>query len=172
MVTVWVEAIGGMNLSASVVANVTEDHALAIEAQQLISVTPGVDEVIQVTFNNTGNLEEFLNVSAVIEGGWGHSWEQDQITLPIDGTLQNDLTVNVPALGGNYSLANGDVHNVTISLYHANNGDFLAAKKIKLIVAPVFLVEFGDWPDVAKYSRQSEVDWEVKVKNVGNKDVL
>ena len=100
MVTLWVKAIGGMNLSASVVANVTEDHALAIEVQQLISVTPGVDEVIQVTFNNTGNLEEFLNVSAVIEGGWSHSWEQDQITLPIDGTLQNDLTVNVPALGG------------------------------------------------------------------------
>lgn len=171
MITLWVEAIGGMNLSASVVANVTEDHALAIEAQQLISVTPGVDEVIQVTFNNTGNLEEYLNVSAVIEGGWGHSWEQDQITLPIDGTLQNDLTVNVPALGGNYSLANGDVHNVTISLYHATNGDFLAAKKITLIVAPVFLVEFDDWPDVAKYSRQSEVDWRVKVKNVGNKDV-
>ena len=171
MVTLWVKAIGGMNLSASVVANVTEDHALAIEVQQLISVTPGVDEVIQVTFNNTGNLEEFLNVSAVIEGGWGHSWEQDQITLPIDGTLQNDLTVNVPALGGTSLLANGDVHNVTISLYHANNGDFLAARTIQLIVAPVFLVEFDDWPDVAKYSRQSEVDWRVKVKNVGNKDV-
>ena len=139
MVTLWVKAIGGMNLSASVVANVTEDHALAIEVQQLISVTPGVDEVIQVTFNNTGNLEEFLNVSAVIEGGWSHSWEQDQITLPIDGTLQNDLTVNVPALGGTSLLANGDVHNVTISLYHANNGDFLAARTIKLIVAPVFL---------------------------------
>ena len=171
MITLWVEAIGGMNLSASVVANVTEDHALAIEVQQEISVTPGVDEVIQVTFNNTGNLEENLNVSAFIEGGWGYSWEQDQIILQIDGTLQNDLTVNVPALGGNYSLANGDVHNVTISLYHATNGDFLAAKKITLIVAPVFLVEFEDWPDVAKYSRQSEVDWRVKVKNVGNKDV-
>ena len=171
MITLWVEAIGGMNLSASVVANVTEDHALAIEVQQIISVTPGVDEVIQVTFNNTGNLEENLNVTAFIEGGWGYSWEQNQITLPIDGTLQNELTVNVPALGGNYSLANGDVHNVTISLYHATNGDFLAAKKITLIVAPVFLVEFEDWPDVAKYSRQSEVDWRVKVKNVGNKDV-
>ena len=29
----------------------------------------------------------------------------------------------------------------------------------------------ANWPDVAKYSRQSEVDWRVKVKNVGNKDV-
>ena len=40
MVTLWVKAIGGMNLSASVDSNVTEDHALAIEVQQLISVTP------------------------------------------------------------------------------------------------------------------------------------
>ena len=171
MITLWVEAIGGMNLSASIVANVTEDHALAIEAQEEISVTPGVDQVIPVTFNNTGNLQEFLNVSAIIEGGWDHTWEQDQITLPIDGTIQNDLTVNVPALGGNHSLANGDIHNVTISLYHANNGDFLVSKKITLIVAPVFLVEFDDWPDVAKYSRQGSYDWRVKVKNVGNKDV-
>ena len=171
MITLWVEAIGGMNLSASIVANVTDDHDLTIEAQQLISVTPGTDELIEVTFGNSGNLEEYLNVTAIIEGGWSHSWEFDQITIPIDGTLGNDLTVNVPALGGNHSLANGDTHNVTISLYHANNGVFLASKKITLIVAPVFLVEFDNWPDVAKYSRQSEYDWRVKVKNVGNKDV-
>lgn len=171
MITLWVEAIGGMNLSASIVANVTEDHHLTIEAQELISVTPGVEEVIEVTFGNMGNLEEFLNVTAVIEGDWDYSWEQAQITLPIDGTLQNDLTVMVPALGGDDSLANGDIHNVTISLYHANNGDFLATKKITLIVAPVFFVDFEEWPDVMKYSRQSEGDWRVKVTNVGNKDV-
>ena len=35
MITLWVEAIGGMNLSASIVANVTDDHDLTIEAQEL-----------------------------------------------------------------------------------------------------------------------------------------
>ena len=55
----WVEAIGGMNLSASIIANVTDDHDLTIEAQELISVTPEYDELIEVTFGNSGNLEEF-----------------------------------------------------------------------------------------------------------------
>ena len=68
------------------------------------------------------------------------------MVLPINGSLQNDLTVTIPALGGNFSLANGDTHNVTISLYHTNNGVFLSSRTITLVVAPLFLVEFEDWP--------------------------
>ena len=70
MTTLWVEAIGGMNLSASIVANVTADHHLTINVQDLIAVTPGVDQTIDVEFTNSGNLQEYLNVTAVIEGGW------------------------------------------------------------------------------------------------------
>lgn len=172
MTTLWVEAIGGMNLSASIVANVTEDHSLIIDVDDRVPVTPGVSEEIPVTFENRGNLEEFLNVTATIEDGWDYEWKHEQMTLPIDGTLDNNLTVEIPALGGNFSLANGDTHNVTISLYNSNNGLFLASKTIVLEIAPVFLLEFSDWPDVKKYSRQSEADWNVKVTNVGNKDVF
>ena len=171
MTTLWVEAIGGMNLSASIVANVTADHHLTIDVQDLISVTPGVNETIDVTFTNTGNLEEHLNVTAVIEGGWESSWVEDQIILPINGSLQNDLKVVIPALGGNHSLANGDTHNVTISLYHTNNGGFLSSRTITLVVAPLFLVEFENWPEEMNYWRQGVRDWKVTVTNVGNKDV-
>tara|TARA_B100002052_G_scaffold80887_1_gene74092 strand:- start:8405 stop:13417 length:5013 start_codon:yes stop_codon:yes gene_type:complete len=171
MTTLWVEAIGGMNKSASIVANISADHHLTIEVQPLISVTPGVNETIDVLFTNTGNLEEFLNVTAVIEGGWESSWVESQMILPINGSLQNDLTVTIPALGGNFSLANGDTHNVTISLYHTNNGVFLSSRTITLVVAPLFLVEFEDWPSEVNYHRQWVRDWKVTVTNVGNKDV-
>jgi len=171
MTTLWVEAVGGMNLSASIVANITADHHLTIDVQDLISVTPGVNETIDVTFTNTGNLEEYLNVTAVVEGGWESSWVDSQIVLPINGSLQNDLTVTIPALGGNYSLANGDTHNVTISLYHTNNGGFLSSRTITLVVAPLFLVELDNWPTEMNYYRQGVRDWKVTVTNVGNKDV-
>ena len=171
MTTLWVEAVGGMNLSASIVANISADHHLKIEVNDLISVTPGVNKTIDVTFTNEGNLQELLDVTAVIEGGWDSSWVESQMVLPINGSLQNDLTVVVPALGGNYSLANGDTHNVTISLYHSNNGGFLSSKTITLIVAPLFLVEFEDWPTEVNYHRQWVRDWKVTVTNVGNKDV-
>ena len=98
-------------------------------------------------------MEELLNVTAVVEGGWENSWQQDQIILPIDGSLANDLTINVPALGGNDSLADGDLHNVTISLYHSVNGGFLSTRTITLVVAPVFLVEVDNWPAEMKYHR-------------------
>jgi len=173
MATLWVANVSsGMNLSAAIVANITADHHLEINVQDTISVTPGVTEVIDVTFSNTGNLEELLNVTAVVEGGWETSWQQDQIILPIDGSLANDLTINVPALGGNDSLADGDLHNVTISLYHSVNGGFLSTRTITLVVAPVFLVEVDNWPAEMKYHRQWSGDWRVTVTNVGNKDVV
>lgn len=171
MTTLWVEAVGGMNISASIVANISADHHLKIEVADLIAVTPGVNKTIDVTFTNEGNLQEFLDVTAVIEGGWDSSWVEAQMVLPINGSLQNDLTVVVPALGGNYSLANGDTHNVTISLYHSDNGGFLSSKTITLRVSPLFIVEFEDWPSEVNYHRQWIRDWKVTVTNVGNKDV-
>ena len=171
MVTIWVAASNGMNLSATVNANISADHHLAINVQDLIEVTPGVNETIDVTFGNTGNLEESLDVAAVIEGNWSASWEQDQIVLPINSTLDNDLTVAIPALGGEFAMSNGDTYNVTISLYHSANGDFLASRTIVLQVSPIFVVEVEDWPEEMFYYRYASRDWSVNVTNVGNKDV-
>ena len=171
MATLWVEASNGMNLSAVIVANITADHHLAINVQDSITVTPGVDEIIEVTFANTGNLEETLDVIAVVEGNWDASWEQDQIVLPIDSTLEIDLTIIVPALGGDSALSNGDTHDVTISLYHADNGNFLSNRSITLIVAPIFLVQVDNWPDEQLFHKWYQATWDVTVTNVGNKDV-
>ena len=62
------------------------------------------------------------------------------MVLPIGGSLERfDSGCTCPR--GNFSLSDGDTHNVTISLYHTNSGDFLSARTITLIVSPVFLVE-------------------------------
>lgn len=171
MATLWVATANGMNLSAVIVANITADHHLAINVQDSISVTPGVNETIEVTFANDGNLEETLDVIAVIEGNWSASWEQDQIVLPIDSTLEIDLIIVVPALGGDHTLSNGDTHDVTISLYHAGNGNFLSNRTITLVVAPIFLVEVDNWPDEQLFHKWYEATWNVTITNVGNKDV-
>ena len=47
----------------------------------------------------------------------------------------------------------------------------MSARTITPIVSPVFLVEFGNWDDVVKFSRQSIADFDVRITNVGNKDV-
>ena len=169
--TLWVEAVGGLNLSAEIIANITADHHLEIISLNSISVTPGVEETIDVNFANNGNLEEALNVTATIEGDWAHSWEADQIVLPIGGSLDNDLTITVPELGGSDTLADGDIHNVTISLYDSDDESFLFSRTITLVVAPVFILEFNNWPDEMLYHRGWDREWNATVTNVGNKDV-
>lgn len=172
MATLWVMAQSGMNLSASIVGNISGDHHLLIDGPSSVEVTPGINEVIPFTFTNNGNLEEFLNVTAVIEGNWSSSWVLDQIVLPINGSLGNDLTVNVPALGGEQELANGDIHNLTVTLYQTSNGAYLVSRNIQLVVAPLFLVEVEDWPDDMYFHRNWDRDWKVSIKNVGNEDVV
>jgi len=170
--TLWVEAVGGLNLSAEIVANITADHHLDIVSLSTITVTPGIDELIEINFANNGNLEESLDVTAVIEGDWDYSWESEQILLPIGGSLDNDLTVSVPELGGSDTLADGDTHNVTISLYDSDDESFLFSRTITLVVAPVFILEFNNWPEEMLYHRGWSQEWNVTVTNVGNKDVV
>jgi uncharacterized membrane protein len=172
MATLWVMAQSGMNLSASIVGNISGDHHLLIDGPSSVEVTPGINEVIPFTFTNNGNLEEYLNVTAVIEGNWSSSWVLDQIVLPINGSLGNDLTVNVPALGGEQELANGDIHNLTVTLYQTSTGAYLVSRNIQLVVAPLFLVEVEDWPDDMYFHRNWDRDWKVSITNVGNEDVV
>ena len=172
MATLWVIAQNGMNLSAAIVGNISGDHSLQIDGPSSVEVTPGINEVIPFTFSNDGNLEETLNVTAVIEGNWSSSWVLDQIVLPINGSLGNDLIVNVPALGGEQELANGDIHNLTVTLYQSSDGAYLNSRIIQLVVAPLFLVEVEDWPEDMYFHRNWDRDWKASITNVGNKDVV
>ena len=172
MATLYVEAINGMNLSASIVANISADTDLKIEVDNTVEVTPGQNETIDVEFTNNGNLIEHLNVTAVVEGGWDTTWEKTQMTLEINESEENELTISIPSLGGDDRLADGDVHNVTISLYSANNGEFLVARTFILQISPVFDVELKNWPDEMEYYRGETREWDVEITNVGNKDVV
>ncbi|MDP6870397.1 MAG: hypothetical protein QGI21_06480 [Candidatus Poseidoniaceae archaeon] len=171
MATLWVEAESGMNLSASIVANISADHDLAINVSANTEVTPGENLTLPVTLINTGNLQESLNVTATIEGDWSHDWEYNQIDLPVDGSIVNDLTIQVPSLGSAEDMGNGDIHNLTITLYDTTDDSILGTRTVELEVAPIFLIEIIDWPAEMNYHRQWSQDWDVTVKNIGNKDV-
>ena len=173
MVTVWVEADNGMNLSASIVANISADYELTINVDNpTVDVTPGVNQTINVTFGNNGNTQELLDVTAVVEGNWSSTWEKYTLDIPINGTVGNQLTIEVPALGGDYPLANGDIHDVTISLYKAGTDEFLAGRTIELKVAPIFIVEINNWQEEMFFHTGQGRDWVFTLTNVGNKDVI
>ena len=61
MCTVWVSANNGeILLSSNVVANISENHSMGIEAQELIAVTPGLQESVDFTVSN---LQKFAGNS-------------------------------------------------------------------------------------------------------------
>ena len=142
-----------------------------IDLEDSISVTPGETQIIPVDFQNNGNTQEELDVTAVIEGNWTNSWQYEQITIPIDGTISNELTVEIPALGGEYTLENGDIHKLTISLYETGTNDFLASRDVDLIVAPIFIVEIENWPEIQYFHTGMSRTWDITLTNVGNKEV-
>ena len=123
MSTLWVATDTGVNLSANIVANVSEQRDLRIDAPFEIGVLPGQDQVVNFTVTNSGNLEETFDVEVAVDGGWVVVPASQTMTLPIDDETLGSVTVTVPELGDGISLNDGSVHNLTIRCRPCNRFD-------------------------------------------------
>lgn len=172
MCTVWVSANNGeILLSSNVVANISENHSMGIEAQELIAVTPGLQESVDFTVSNLGNLQETVSINLSVEGNLTLSQYQLTKTIPIDGTYSDNVIVSIPSLGGTDSLAEGSVYNLTISVTNSTSGKEYLSRNVQLLVQPLFIVESNDWPAIMEFQPKSTRTWEVTLTNTGNKDV-
>ena len=174
MATLWVSADNGaINMSANIVANISEDHSLSIDAFSQISVTPGTMEKIDFNVSNSGNLAETINVNATIEGDWGIEGSDTEFTIAIGDFALGHVIVQVPSLGGAESLSKGAVHNLTLTVQDKSSsiGETRTSVVVQLIVEPLFIVESDDWPSQMEFHRQSTRTWEVTITNTGNQDV-
>ena len=171
MATVWVSTVTGVNLSANIVANVSEQSSLVIDAPFQMGVLPGQDQVVNFTVTNFGNLAENFDVITSVEGGWEVVPSTQSLTLTKDQVLQGSVTVKVPEIADSEGLENGSVHNLTIRLAHPVTNITADTVNVKLVISPMFMLEVSDWPDVVEFSRKTNRTWEATIVNVGNKDV-
>ncbi len=171
MATVWVSTDTGVNLSANIVANVSEQRSLDIEAPSQMGVLPGQEQIVNFTVTNLGNLAETFNVEASVEGGWEVVPESQSMTLIKDEVIQGSVTVVVPDLDEGDGLEDGSMHNLTIRLAYPSTNITAGITNVKLVVSPMFMLDVKEWPMEVKFSRQSNRTWEATVVNVGNKDV-
>lgn len=171
MATLWVSTDTGLNLSANIVANISEEHLLLIEAPSQIAVVPGSNQNIAFNLTNQGNLEETVDVDITIEGNWSVTPSTQQLTLPIDAVINGNIDVEIPSLGGEDELLNGAIHNMTITVYDSATGGTLGIQTSQLIVGALFIVEAENWPDEMLYHRQWERTWNTILTNTGNEDV-
>ena len=171
MATLWVSTDSGLNLSANIVANISEEHLLEINAPAQIAVVPGTNQDVGFNLTNIGNLAETVTVTIDVEGNWTVSPFTQQFTLPIDAVIDGIVNVQVPALGGSDELLNGAVHNMTITVTDSATSATLGVRSVELVVGALFIVEADNWPDEMLYHRQWERTWNVILTNTGNEDV-
>ena len=151
-VVIWVEdETGAVNMSATITANITKSSDIRIDAPLVIGVTPGQMTNIEFNLTNIGNLEESVLVTPAVEGNWTTDVNEIGMTLQINQTITGQIVVSVPSLGGEQSLADGSVHNLTLSVYDASTFAFKTSFTIQLRVGAIFALEAEAWPAVMEF---------------------
>lgn len=170
--TVWVEDSSGVvNMSANITANITKSSDIQVEGPQVVAVTPGEMTMVEFNVTNIGNLQESVVVKPTVEGEWSTDVSEIGMTLSINQTIAGQVVVSVPSLGGETTLLDGSVHNLTISVYDADSSAFKTSIVIQLRVGALFTLEAEDWPTEMEFYRQGTRTWEVSLLNTGNRDV-
>ena len=170
--TVWVSnAPSGLNLSANILGNISEQHGMVLSTTEEIGVIPGEVQTVDFSLINNGNLVE----DVVLETSVAENWTVTPASLPLElgvgDTYTGSFDVDVPALGDDDSMVNGAVYPVTMRVLNATTQEVIETHTLRLIVAPLFLVEVENWPSTMDFHRGIGRTWDVIITNTGNKDV-
>jgi hypothetical protein len=93
------------------------------------------------------------------------------LELGVGEAYTGSFDVDVPALGDDDSMVNGAVYPVTMRVLNATTQEVIETHTLRLIVAPLFLVEVENWPSTMDFHRGTGRTWDVIITNTGNKDV-
>lgn len=170
--TVWVSNLdSGLNLSADIHGNISEQHGISVDTLDEIGVIPGEAQSVNYSITNNGNLVENIVIETTVAGNWSVTPSSAPLTLAVGATDSGTVVIDVPALGGEDSMLNGAIYPVTMRILNATTQDELKVHRFNLIVAPLFIVEVEEWPAVKYYHRGYDRTWDVTITNTGNKDV-
>ena len=124
--TVWVSNVeSGLNLSANILGNISEEHGLVVNTLQEIGVVPGETQTVDFSVINNGNLVEDVIVETSVAGNWTVTPASLPLTLDVDATHAGTFDIDVPALTDDNSMANGALYPVTIRVLNASTGEEL-----------------------------------------------
>ena len=180
MATISVSADNGqIMLSSNIVANISKSPSFVITAPAQMSVTPGMQEKVDFEIQNNGNSLESVtldftveNMTLSLEGGPLSNQVSMIQTIAIGESFVGQVVVYVPSIGGVTSLTKGDSYDLTITVQNTSSGSaYDGAKRVELLVQPLFIVESNDWPSEMKFRPESDRTWEVTLTNTGNQDV-
>ena len=170
--TVWVSNVdSGLNLSANILGNISEQHGLVVDTLTEIGVIPGETQTVDFSIINNGNLIEDIIVETTVAGDWTVTPAVLPLQLNVGAAHTGTFDVEVPALSDDDSMVNGAVYPVTLRILNATTQEELKVHSFRFMVAPLFMVEVENWPSTMEYHRGIPRTWDVEFTNTGNKDV-
>ena len=170
--TVWVSNVdSGLNLSANILGNISEQHGLVVDTLTEIGVIPGETQTVDFSIINNGNLIEDIIVETTVAGDWTVTPAVLPLQLNVGAAHTGTFDVEVPALSDDDSMVNGAVYPVTLRILNATTQEELKVHSFRFMVAPLFMVEVENWPSTMEYHRGIARTWDVEFTNTGNKDV-
>ena len=153
--TVWVSnADSGLNLSANILGNISEQHGMVLSTLDEIGVVPGETQTVDFSLVNNGNLVENVVIETSVFDDWSVTPASIPLTLDVGETYSDSFVVDVPSLGDDDSMLNGAIYPVTMRVLNATTQDELEVHRFNFIVAPLFIVEVEDWPTSMDYHRR------------------
>ena len=170
--TLWVaNADSGLNLSADIIGNISEEHGIMVDTPLSLGVIPGTSQEVNFTLTNNGNLVEDIVLETMVAGNWTVTSAYMPLNLGVDEIYSDTFSVAVPPLGGDEDLLNGEIYPVTMRILNATTDEVLKVHTFDFIVNPLFMVEVDEWPATMEYHRGTTRTWDVMVTNTGNADV-
>ena len=170
--TLWVSnADSGLNLSADIIGNISEEHGIMVDTPISLGVIPGTSQEVDFTLTNNGNLIEDIILETKVQGNWTVTPAFLPLNLGVDEVYSSTFSVAVPPLGGDEDLLNGDIIPVTMRILNATTETVLKIHTFDFIVNPLFMVEVDAWPATMEYHRGLSRSWNVMITNTGNADV-
>ena len=170
--TVWVSNVeSGLNLSADILGNISEQHGIVVTTLDDIGVVPGEIETVDYEIINRGNLVENIIVETTVAGEWSVTPARLPLQLDVDESHSGSFDVSVPALSDDEAMLNGALYTTTIRVLNATTEEVLKEHRFNFVVAPIFIVEVENWPATMDFHRGISRTWDVIITNTGNQDV-
>ena len=170
--TVWVSnEESGLNLSANILGNISEQHGIVVTTNTTIPVVPGEAKTVDYEIINRGNLVENILVETTVDGNWSVTPPLVPLQLAVDESHSGTFDVSVPALSDDDAMLNGTEYTTTIRVLNSTTEEVLKVHRFTFIVSPMFKVEVENWPSTMDYHRGIDRTWDVVLTNTGNQDV-
>ena len=150
------------------------NHQIKFDHASEYSVVPGMSLSIPVNVTNLGNLEEFINFTAIPPVGWQASVTPLNMTIDGEGLEVTPLIIDiiVPPMSSNASLDPGSIHNLVLVASNVSDSINVGSTSVQFNVEPIFVLSSDDFPDVANLIPGEVRTFDIEISNDGNQDVI